>query len=109
MTVPTGNYIVEAQCIDFNAKKKVIHTYPFEGKPTEKALRKWRQHRNEDNRGNPNFSDYSNCCIKDRLSGDVVVSYEPPVFEVVEDTPVNEVQNFKEDKRRAHRERMGKI
>lgn len=103
----TGNYIIEARCINLNTQKKVIHTYPFEGKPTEKALRKWRQHRNEDNQGNRNFSDYSNCCIKDRLSGDIVVSYEPPMFEVIEDASADE--DFKKNKKRAYRERMGEI
>ena len=102
-----GNYIIEARCTDSNAQKRVIHTYPFEGKPTEKALRKWRQRRNEDNQENLNFSDYSACWIKNRLSGEIVIYYEPPVFEIVEDPPADKRQNFKKDKRRAHNERMG--
>ena len=102
-----GNYIIEARCIDFNTQKRVIHTYPFEGKPTEKALRKWRQRRNEDNRGNPNFSDYSACHIKNRLSEEIIISYDPPVFEVIEHIPAD--KGFKKNKRRAHHERMGEI
>jgi hypothetical protein len=84
----TPTYRIEASYVDFTSRSKKIASFPINGKPSLKALIWWRKEMNRSFSGTNNHlakiqSGYSHCQIVNQKTGEVVVEYNPPMFEEV--------------------------
>jgi len=83
----TPKYRIEANYIDFTSRSKKIAHFIFNGNPTLKKLMNWRKEMNASmiNGTNQhlNQSGYSHCQIVNQRTGEIVVEYNPPIFEEV--------------------------
>ena len=83
----TPSYRIEASYIDFASRSRKVAAFGFMGKPKLENLIQWRKEMNQSmiNGTNQhlNQSGYSHCQIVNQKTGEVVVEYNPPMFEEV--------------------------
>jgi len=85
--INTPKYRIELSCISFTAKKREVHKYVFQGKPTLKCGLEFRDGLNksfqtgESNQHlNGTQSDYLNFVIIEQKTGCVIIDHKAPSF-----------------------------
>jgi len=83
--VKTPKYRIELSCVSFTNKRREVHSFAFDGRPTLKRAIEYRDGMNASfNTHNSHLrgcqSDYNNVQVINQKTGAVVVEYKAPMF-----------------------------